>query len=75
METTIFNPTQLFLLQMFERNKDEDSLNELKEALFEFHQKKMAEEGKKVWEAKKLNDDIMDEWLNTHIRTPYRNAQ
>ena len=72
MEATILNPSQLHLLRMFSYNKDEESLRELKEVLFNYYCQKVDEEGKRIWEEKNLNNEIMNEWLNTHMRTPYK---
>jgi hypothetical protein len=72
MEATVFNPTQLHLLKMFSYNKDEDSLKELKDVLFEYYCQKASEEGKRIWKEKNLSNETMQEWLNTHIRTPYK---
>ena len=72
MEATVFNPTQLQLLRMFSYNQDENSLKELKEVWLAHVRNKMDEEGRKIWKEKNLSNDVMHEWLNTHIRTPYK---
>ncbi|MCL2435149.1 MAG: hypothetical protein FWD09_03280 [Lentimicrobiaceae bacterium] len=72
MEATVFNPTQLQLLRMFSYNQDENSLKELKEVWLAHVRNKMDEEGRKIWEEKNLSNEVMHEWLNTHIRTPYK---
>jgi hypothetical protein len=76
MEATVlntpFNPIQLHLLRMFQHYNDEESLQEIKKMLFEFHCRKINEEGKRLWQEKGLSNEIMDEWLNTHNRTPYK---
>jgi hypothetical protein len=72
MQATMLNPTQLHLLNMFSYNKDEASLNELKEVLFEHYCQKVSEEGKRVWQEKNMTNEMMHELLNTHIRTPYK---
>jgi hypothetical protein len=71
MEATILNPTQLHLLRMFSYNRDEESFNELREVLFKYYCQKMNEEGNRIWKEKNLNNDMMNELLNTHLRTPY----
>ena len=71
MEATVFNPTQLHLLRMFSYNRDEESLNELKDVLFNYYCQKVNEEGKRVWEEKNMSNETMHELLNTHLRTPY----
>ena len=72
MEAAVLNPTQLYLLQLFSYNQDENSLKELKEVWLNHVRNKVDEEGKKIWKEKNLNNEIMHEWLNTHIRTPYK---
>ena len=72
MEATFFNPTQLHLLRMFEYNKSEASLSELKEVLFKYYCQKMDEEGKRIWKEKNMSNEMMHELLNTHLRTPYK---
>jgi hypothetical protein len=71
MESTILNPTQLWLLQMFARNGDEERLKELKRVWLEHVRKKADEEIEKVWKEKNMSEEMMDEILNTHLRTPY----
>jgi len=71
MVSTAMNPTQLHLLRMFSRNKDEKSLSELKEVLFNYYCQKMDEEGKRVWTEKNMSNEMMYDLLNTHIRIPY----
>ena len=72
MEATVLNSTQLHLLRMFSYNRDEKSFNELKEVLFNYYCQRMNEEGKRIWKEKNLNNEIMHEILNTHLRTPYK---
>jgi len=72
MEATLLNPVQLHLLRMFSYNRDEESLIELKEVLFNHFCQKVNEEGKRVWKEKNMNNETMHELLNTHLRTPYK---
>ena len=72
MESTILNPTQLFLLQMFSYNGDEEWLKELKKVWLDHVRQRVDGEGKRIWKEKNLNNETMNEWLNTHMRTPYK---
>ena len=72
MEAVTLNPTQRHLLRMFSYNKDERSLTELKDALFDYYCQKVSEEGKRVWNEHQLSNEAMNQMLNTHIRTPYK---
>ena len=72
MEATLLNPVQLHLLRMFTYNRDEESLFELKEVLFDYYCQKVNEEGKRIWKEKNMSNETMQELLNTHLRTPYK---
>ncbi|GHV07559.1 hypothetical protein FACS1894160_0350 [Bacteroidia bacterium] len=72
MQTTTLNPTQLHLLQMFQYNQDEKSLIELKEVLLKYYQTKVDEEIEKVWKEKNMSNEMMNELVNAHYRTPYK---
>jgi hypothetical protein len=68
---TALNSTQLHILQMFSYNHNENHLKEMEEVLLMHIRKKVDEEGKRLWVEKGMSNELMDEWLNTHIRTPY----
>jgi hypothetical protein len=72
MLSTSLNPVQLHLLRVFSYNRDEKSLNEIKDVLFNYYCQKVDEEGKRIWEEKNMNNEMMHELLNTHLRTPYK---
>ena len=65
------NPVQLHLLKVFSYNKDEASLLELKEVLFKYYCQRVNEEGKRIWDEKNMSNEMMDDLLNAHLRTPY----
>jgi hypothetical protein len=71
MEATSLNPVQLHLLQMFSYKKDEESLNEMKNVLFNYYAEKAQKEIDRVWDEKGMSNELMEEWGNTHMRTPY----
>jgi hypothetical protein len=52
--------------------KDEQNLNELQEVLHDYYFKKVEEDSKRIWGKKNLSNELMEEWKNTHMRTPYK---
>jgi hypothetical protein len=68
---TTLNPIQLQLLQMFSYQKDEKELEEMRDILLKYLHDKIVTEGKRIWEEKGMSNELMNEWLNTHMRTPY----
>jgi hypothetical protein len=70
--SSTLNPVQIHLLEMFSFNRRKESLNELKELLFEFYRKKVDKEAAILWEKYELNDTKIEEMLHSHNRTPYK---
>ena len=66
------NAIQLHLLKIFSYTKNEESLKELQSVLFDFYRKKLDEETDRLWAEGKLNDNVIEEMLNIHQRTPYK---
>jgi hypothetical protein len=67
---TKLNPIQIHLLQMFDRLKSENELQELKGFLANYYAQKVDKESEKLWEEKGMSDETIDELLNMHLRTP-----
>ena len=61
MEATIFNPIQKHLLQMFEVDKSQEGLEELKDLLFSYYSKKMDKTLEFLWETGDLDQARLDE--------------
>ena len=69
--STVFNPAQLSLLEMFSRVKTEEQLLEIKDVLAEYFAKKVEDgiaelESKGLW-GREQSDAVAKE----HLRTPY----
>jgi hypothetical protein len=47
-------------------------LEEMRDVLLNYLQDKISRESKRLWFEKGMSNDLMDEWLNTHTRTPYK---
>ena len=63
---------QLELLKLFSRNVEESDLREIKQLLVQYFAKKLENEANRIWEEKGWTDETMDEFLKTHMRTPYK---
>lgn len=71
MENSTLNPTQLHLLRMFSYAKDEDSLNEIKEAMAAYFAKRVEDEMDELWEQGLWDQEKNENLLKEHLRTPY----
>lgn len=72
MERTVFNAAQLQILEMMSHVKSDNSLNEIKEILSQYFARKAEEAIDKLWDEDKINDEVIEQWKNEHMRTPYR---
>jgi hypothetical protein len=72
MEATVLNPTQLFLLQVFSHQNSEEETIEIKNVLRKYYVEKADKKINTIWEERGYTEELMDECLNTHIRTPYK---
>lgn len=61
MQTTVFNPTQIHLLQMFQYMKSEEELIELKNLLFHYYSEKMDKRLNELWDEGILDQKRLDE--------------
>lgn len=61
MSATALNMTQVHLLQMFQVDKSQKGLEELKELLYSYYSKKMNESLDELWDSGVLNQERLDE--------------
>ena len=61
MRTTVFTPTQIHLLKMFQYMKTEEELEELKSLLFKYYSSKMDERLDELWDNGVLDQKRLDE--------------
>lgn len=70
--TTQLNDSQLHLLKLLSFAKHQSDLDEMTQVLVDYYSKKLKEDADALWASGKLNDTVMEEILNSHIRTPYQ---
>ena len=79
MITTSQNTTlsigQLHILEMMNRCRTEESLNQLKRLLFDYYSKEAVAEADRLWNAGVINESKIEEWGQEHMRTPYIHAK
>lgn len=71
MERTVFKPAQLEILNLMSYVDNEETLNEIKDMLSRYFQKKAEADIDKLWEEGKINDLVIENWKHEHLRTPY----
>ena len=63
---------QLELLEIFARPVANDDLLAIKKMLADYFAQKAMDEADALWEERQYTQTTMDNWLNTHRRTPYK---
>ena len=71
MERTVFNNAQLEILDLMSYVESDDALNEIRDILSRYFAEKEQKEIDKLWEAGTINDTVVEDWKNEHMRTPY----
>ena len=69
---TGLNEMQLHILQLFSKPMTKKEMQEIKDLLVEYFDKKVQKEMDKIWKEKKLSQKKINEMGNSHIRTPYK---
>lgn len=67
MEATVFNPIQVHLLKMFEIDKSQEGLEELKNLLYNYYSSKMKTALDELWDSGKLDQTRLDEINNMDL--------
>lgn len=63
---------QLELVKTFSRPLPEDQVLEIRQLLADYFARKVDEEVDRLFEERGYDERTIDEWLNTHMRTPYQ---
>lgn len=71
MQTSVFNPAQLEIIDMMSFVKTQDSLHQLKQVISDFFVEKAQSEIDRLWETGELDESKVESFRNLHERTPY----
>jgi hypothetical protein len=63
---------QLELLKIFSRELPDEELLEIKNILSAYFAEKATKEMDRLWDEKGWTQETMQQWLNEHMRTPYK---
>lgn len=70
--TTVFNPIQLYLLQLFSKMESEQELEEVKQVLADYYFKKVEKRAAEISEEKGWTQETLDAMAEGHFRTTYK---
>ena len=72
MERVVFNPAQREVLDVMSCMQSDEDSKALKFVLVQFLNDRLQRELDRLWDNGTINETKMDEWHNTHYRTPYK---
>jgi len=72
LHSTPFTPFQIEMLELISRVKSESEMKDIRRLLGQYFAKQAEDAIDRLWDEGKINDEIIDEWKNEHMRTPYK---
>ena len=63
---------QIELVKLFAYQVDDSQLLEIKDILARYFAAQATKEMDKLWQQNDWSNETMNEWANTHMRTPYK---
>ena len=72
MERVVFNPAQREVLDVMSCMHTDEDLQALKAVLVQFLNDRLQRELDRLWDNGTIDEVKMNEWRNTHYRTPYK---
>lgn len=67
------NEVQMMIIESFAGATDEQEVNDLMDVLRMFYAKRLESEMDRLWNEGTLNQEVLDQLKDEHLRTPYLN--
>lgn len=61
VQPTVFNPAQIYLLEVFSTIKSDEELNDIKQLVADYYAKRLDEMTEKLWQSGELDQKRLDE--------------
>ena len=61
VQPTVFNPAQIYLLEVFSSIKSDEELNDIKQIVADYYEKRLDEMTEKLWQSGELDQKRLDE--------------
>lgn len=77
MEATTFNPKpftpfQIEMLELVARVTSEREMSDIRRLLGQYFAKQAEDAIDRLWDEDVLNESVIEDWKNEHMRTPYK---
>ncbi|MBR1801172.1 MAG: hypothetical protein IJ767_06740 [Bacteroidaceae bacterium] len=67
-----FTPFQIEMLEMVSRISSEVEMQDIRRLFGQYFAKRAEDALDRLWDEGVLNESVMEEWKNEHMRTPYK---
>jgi hypothetical protein len=67
-----FTPFQIEMLEMVSRVSSEVEMQDIRRMFGQYFAKRAEDALDRLWDDGVLNDSVMEEWKNEHMRSPYK---
>ena len=71
LQSSPFTPFQIEMLELISRVKSEEEMKDIRRLLGQYFAKQAEDAMDRLWDEGKINDSVIEEWKNEHMRTPY----
>lgn len=72
LQSMPFTPFQIEMLELTSRVTSEVEMQDIRRMLGQYFAKQAEDAIDRLWDEGKLDDDVIEEWKNEHMRTPYK---
>ena len=67
-----FTPFQIEMLEMVSRISSEAEMQDIRRMFGQYFAKRAEDALDRLWDEGVLDESVMEEWKNEHMRTPYK---
>ena len=72
LQSKPFTPFQIEMLELVAKVTSESEMRDIRRMLGQYFAKRAEDAIDKLWDEDIINDGVIEEWKNEHMRTPYK---
>ena len=72
LQSKPFTPFQIEMLELVAKVTSESEMRDIRRMLGQYFAKRAEDAIDKLWDEGVINDGVIEEWKNEHMRTPYK---
>jgi hypothetical protein len=72
LQSTPFTPFQIEMLELVAKVNSEREMTDIRRMLGQYFAKRAEDAIDQLWDEGVLNDSVIEDWKNEHMRTPYQ---